>query len=47
LVAQLVLVTVAAVLVWGAVRFRVPADVVLVIGAGIALDRIREVHHAR
>jgi 4-amino-4-deoxy-L-arabinose transferase-like glycosyltransferase len=47
LVAQLVLVTVAAVLVWGAVRFRVPADVVLVIGAGVALDRIREVYRAR
>ncbi len=40
LVAQLVLVTLAAVLVWGAVRFRVPADVVLVIGAGIAVDRM-------
>jgi hypothetical protein len=40
LTAQFVLVTVAAVLVWGAVRFRVPADVVLIIGAGIAIDRM-------
>ena len=30
----------AAVLVWGAVRFRVPADVVLVMGAGIGIDWI-------
>ena len=38
LLAQLLLVTVTAVLVWGAVRFRVPAEIVLVVGAGVTLD---------
>ncbi|HWE55900.1 MAG TPA: hypothetical protein VG435_10325, partial [Acidimicrobiales bacterium] len=38
LVAQLAAVTLTAALVWGAVRFRVPADVVLVVFGGVALD---------
>jgi hypothetical protein len=40
LLAQVALVTVTAALVWGAIRFRAPAEVVLVVLGGVALDRI-------
>ena len=38
LTAQLVAVTVTAAAVWGAIRFRTPADVVIVVLAGVALS---------
>ena len=38
--AQFALVTVTAATVWGAVRFRAPADVAIVVLAGVALDRL-------
>lgn len=41
LAAQFALVTLTATLVWGGIRFRSPADVVLVILAGVALDGSR------
>lgn len=39
--AQVALVTVTAAVVWGAVRFRAPADVAMVILAGVAIDARR------
>jgi Dolichyl-phosphate-mannose-protein mannosyltransferase len=47
LIAQLALVTVSALLVWGAVRFRVPAEIVLVVGAGVTLDSLLRHRRAR
>ena len=38
LVAQVALVSITAALVWGGIRFRAPAEVVLVVLAGVALD---------
>lgn len=38
--AQVALVTATAAMVWGAVRFRSPADVAMVVLAGVALDRV-------
>lgn len=40
LAAQVALVTVTAATVWGAVRFRTPADVAMTVLAGVALDRL-------
>jgi hypothetical protein len=39
LVAQVVLVSLTAAVVWGAIRFRAPAEVVLMVLAGVTLDR--------
>ena len=40
LVIQPVLVTITAALIWGAIRFRAPAEVAMVILAAVALDRL-------
>jgi Dolichyl-phosphate-mannose-protein mannosyltransferase len=41
LVAQVASVSLTAALVWGAIRFRAPAEVVLMVLAGVALDAVR------
>jgi len=42
LVIQPVLVTITAALIWGAIRFRAPAEVAMVILAAVALDRLAD-----